>query len=249
MKCMNSKQTGFTILELTLAMTFLSFVLIFSSTIVMQMSQTYIKGLTMKQINQAGRTVADDITRSFEGSINNELNIDNLGNGYMCMGNTVYIWNPVYLYNEATGDYSFNAAGINRYSMGSLSSPISLARVTSDAVGECVSGVANPIPSSFDNLSLLGSRSRIIAATQSRSSIDIGGGIIDDRLVKITFVIGTFDSTEVPALAAGGASITSGVFNSVYDADPPNGRFQCKPGTEGNFCSFGTFETTVYIPR
>lgn len=84
------KQNGFTLVELMLAMAFLTFVLLFIVTAMVQYMGTYNKGLVYKEINQAGRTIFEDITRSLRTS---SANVRQMDEGRLCVGGQTYVWN------------------------------------------------------------------------------------------------------------------------------------------------------------
>lgn len=228
-----SRQTGFTILELMLAMTFLAFVLVFSATVIVQMTQTYMKGLSIKQINQAGRTITDDLARSLESSASTEINTTRIDSGILCVGTHAYIWNPVY---DQSGNFNTN---LNRYTLNG--EPITLARVASSAVGDCAGSFSNAIPATLDNVSLLSGRSRVLTASATPSTID-------RKLVNVKFVLGTYDSSENAALSAKDFDNVTG--SAYFDENlGVSGQFTCRPDRLGNFCAFADFATTVYVTR
>lgn len=81
---------GFTLTELMIAMAFLAFVLIFIVTAMVQYMGTYNKGLVYKEINQAGRTIFEDVTRSIRTS---SANVRYMDEGRLCVGGQTYVWN------------------------------------------------------------------------------------------------------------------------------------------------------------
>lgn len=106
------KQQGFTIIELMLAMTFVSLLLMAVSMTVIQISNIYTKGLTMRAVNQTGQTLTQDIRRSVEAARpldiggadasggQNYQPMVKLGGelsrpdgGRLCTGSYSYIWN------------------------------------------------------------------------------------------------------------------------------------------------------------
>lgn len=93
------KRDGFTLIELMLAMTFLSFLLIAIATTVIDISQIYNKGLTLKSINQIGRTITDDVRSTmafsdpFPISGNGSRYVVQSWGGRLCVGSYSYIWN------------------------------------------------------------------------------------------------------------------------------------------------------------
>lgn len=101
------KQKGFTIVELLLAMTFVSILLLSIALVVIQISNIYNKGLTLRAVDQSGRTVSADIQRvlgqtqplaNLEGAFVIQrgdaasVNDSPLG-GRFCTGEFTYIWN------------------------------------------------------------------------------------------------------------------------------------------------------------
>lgn len=58
------KQSGFTMVELMLAMAFVAVLLILIAVSIIYISRIYNKGITIRELNQVGRTVSDDLLRS-----------------------------------------------------------------------------------------------------------------------------------------------------------------------------------------
>ena len=86
------KSKGFTLLELTFAMSFLAFVMVFVVVVLMQIMNIYNKGVAMTQINQTGRQLADDLNTSvrFASSAAVDFQADSKR---LCTGQVSYIWN------------------------------------------------------------------------------------------------------------------------------------------------------------
>lgn len=87
---MKRQRSGFTLTELMLAMAFLSFLLLFIVSATVQYMATYNKGLTYKAINQAGRTIFEEVTRNVRIS---GANINQMEAGRLCAGGQTYVWN------------------------------------------------------------------------------------------------------------------------------------------------------------
>jgi len=233
------KARGFTIIELMLAMTFLSFVLVFIVLTLVQMVRTYDKGLTIKQINQAGRTVTEDIAKSVRGEQPGEVVLTHVPEGYLCVGDTLYIWNSVF---KTQGSGVTQNLNLNQYTFFPSGTGISLARQKMNANQAALCRSVSGLPASYtvfmnnpDNYSLLGDRARVIWAGATPSP--------DGRLVKLTFVLGTYDTTEATRIQAGS-------FSDVYNTPHyENNQPTCYPGSNGNYCAFAEFSTTVYLPN
>lgn len=117
------KQKGFTIVELLLAMSFVTFLLMAIALTVIQITNIYDKGLTMRAVAQAGQTVAQDMRRSIEAARPLDLGADNEGGqnfqpmvvvggdinspdgGRLCTGSYSYIWNNGKAFDNPVNKY------------------------------------------------------------------------------------------------------------------------------------------------
>lgn len=109
---MSQFKRGFTLIELMLAMTFVSILLVAIAMLTIQISNIYTKGITLRQVNEAGLQVSSDLQRSIQSS--NAFDVPTIGSndsyvrqptgGRLCLGNYSYAWN----YGEfiAQGDES-----------------------------------------------------------------------------------------------------------------------------------------------
>lgn len=99
---------GFTLIELMLAMAFVAILLLFIALTVIQMSNIYNKGLTMKAVNQAGLTISKDIRQTLSQGqafiLPSALCLQSANGGCvtdpqdavagrLCTGLYTYIWN------------------------------------------------------------------------------------------------------------------------------------------------------------
>lgn len=88
---------GFTIIELTLAMTFVAMLLIAVATLSIQLTNQYSRGLTLKEIAQAGTEASNDIRRTIsqaqiQGTGIQTVPIDG-GGTVLCTGTYSYVAN------------------------------------------------------------------------------------------------------------------------------------------------------------
>lgn len=92
---------GFTLIELMLAMTFVAALLIAIALTVIQISNIYNKGLTMKEVNQVGRSISDDLVRSISQSqsfaVPSDSYVTKDWGGRLCTGKFSYmeLWNKI----------------------------------------------------------------------------------------------------------------------------------------------------------
>lgn len=99
-----STQNGFTLIELMLAMTFISMLLLAIALTTIQISVIYTKGITLREVDQAGRALSDELQRSIASSVPfdatpksstapNAKYVERDGGGRLCLGRYSYAWN------------------------------------------------------------------------------------------------------------------------------------------------------------
>lgn len=89
-------QSGFTLIELMLAMGFISVLLLAIALTVIQVSTIYTRGLVVKEVNQVSRDIASDVRKSLMSANALRLSDDyvtNSAGGRVCFGNFSYVWN------------------------------------------------------------------------------------------------------------------------------------------------------------
>lgn len=95
---MKAKQqsVGFTLVELTLAISFIAILLLAITMLIMQTASIYNKGLTLREANQAGQFISSEVQRSLNQTYSKAVEevefTDNTG-GRLCAGTVVYAWN------------------------------------------------------------------------------------------------------------------------------------------------------------
>lgn len=229
---MSKSTRGFTLIELMLAMTFLGALVLFGTLAIVQSLSIYNKGVAMKQIDQIGRTLIDDINRLSGSSSAANLKIGSNGAaGYMCLTPAGTNDIRAYVWSEAKGEVSGTyPAGVYSYMSPSAPSVISLAKTNEGVSGGAYCSLpAGPghtnIPSG-DITPLVNSQVRILSTT-------VRDDPANATLKRITFHIGTAgDVTNTPV---------------TYDA--ANDVWSCEGGNLGNFCAIGKFETVIYTPN
>lgn len=95
------KSNGFTLVELSLSMGFVATLLIAIVMTVIQIGNIYNKGITLKEVDQIGRLLSNDIistvsqSASFniDPSVSNNKFIDQTNGGRLCTSHYSYIWN------------------------------------------------------------------------------------------------------------------------------------------------------------
>lgn len=249
-------QRGFTIIELMLAMLFVSFILIFMSLTIVQMLRIYDKAVSMKQVNQAGRSVTEDISEAMRSQSPEKITTEFVSSGLLCVGPTVYRWNPVYSGTIGTtlagatpagSDAPVDASGATmvRKVFRTASTPCTIGNADSNSATMFQSDSVAP---------MLSSRSRVIWA--SAQEFPAGALSAQPKLVELSITIGTYSRSEVDTLQERGwlQAGNSGSYSNF--ATTPHreivggqAKITCLPGNDGNFCSFAEFKTTVYVSK
>lgn len=222
--------SGFTIIELMLAMTFISVLLVGVAMTTIQISNIYTKGITLKSVNQAGRGVSEDVQRNISASAPFELSgantqhiSDRPGGGRLCLGRYTYAWN----YGVALRDN----APYNVYD--SSSEPIRFIRVSDPGSTYCANPNSQIAYGSGDNrpIELLAEGDLNLAVHQFTINSNVQtaqNNRISQQLYRVSFTIGT---NEQATLATGDT--------------------QCKPpdsdadGLGGMYCAVNRFEITA----
>lgn len=92
-----TKQNGFTLVELMLAIAFIGFLILFTVIASLQVMRTYNKGLAVKEINQTARTIVDEMGRAIRASTYTAINITpNTAvptQSRVCIAGVSYVWN------------------------------------------------------------------------------------------------------------------------------------------------------------
>lgn len=125
----NNNSGGFTMIELMLAMTFIAMLLLAVAMTTIQVSHIYDKGITLREVNQAGRAVTDQLQQDINGSTPFDVSsayITTGGGGRLCLGQYTYVWN----YGKAIA----NRTATNKYKDGSL---VRFARVNDQSGALC----------------------------------------------------------------------------------------------------------------
>ncbi len=95
----NTSMHGFTLVELSLAMTFISVLLIAISLLTLQISSIYNKGITLREVNQQGQLISSEIQQTIASANPDTVETalpavaGNTTGNRLCVGNIVYVWN------------------------------------------------------------------------------------------------------------------------------------------------------------
>jgi len=228
----HDKTHGFTLIELMLAMTFITVLLMAIAMTTIQIGNIYNKGITLREVNQAGRAISDDIQRSIANSIPFDVTprIDDSpetetskyvvrdGGGRLCLGRYTYVWN----YGKALAQLPGAPDIYNNYknSDGSLT-PVRFAKVTDPDGALCATTTLDIQRDNATEMLVSGDRDLVMHDfTINTNAQDPTTG---QAIYAITMKIGTNDNEQL----------------TTNDAS-------CKPPSEGagleEYCSVNQFD-------
>lgn len=201
-----AKKTGFTIIELMLAMAFVGALLLTIALTSMQVMGIYARGLTIREVNQAGRTITEDIQRTIAasspfsvvpktGAINDPADskyVTRSGGGRLCTGAHTYAWNYGRSRELADPSDTSRVSAHNRYTNGEV---IRFVKV-SDAGGRLCTDPTQQIEAG-DARELLSSGDRNLAVQQLTVVEGTRHDASGQALYAITLVIGTNDQAQL----------------------------------------------------
>lgn len=190
---------GFTLIELMLAMTFISILLIAITMTIIQISNIYNHGITLKEVDQAGRTLSAELQRTIRSS--SQFDITDTGNVYvkqgdwgarLCLGSYSYIWN----YGKALNTNDPKGQNLNVYD--DSEADIRFVKVSDSDRSYCSSVPKKKVDSS-GAIDLLDAGDHSLAVhkfviTSSTSAFD---AVSNQRLYNIRFTVGTNDTNAI----------------------------------------------------
>lgn len=228
-----ARRQGFTIIELSLAMTFISMLLLAIVMAGIHAGNIYNKGIVLESVNQAGRDIGDTLRRDF---LQSEADIVASGDpvillqeadgrvrsGRFCLGGYSYLWNsPDVINGQLTGGPIVTQGG----------EPINFVRVVDHGGSLCVSTSGSYI------LNLDGRQLTHLLKQEGGTGVvlsiyDVAIGpvahVSDSRegLFSLSYTIGTSETSEI--------NTSSQLCRAPSEA-----------GANDNFCAINQFETIV----
>lgn len=213
---------GFTLIELMLAMTFVSALLLAVAMTVIQISHIYTRGLTVKEVNQAGRSLAIELKRGISQSapfsIPGAKYVNQTWGGRLCVGQYSYVWNyGTTLNNTATDKNNSNVYLDGKTKMSFIKVP--------DSAGAYCSTPGSLVDQT-NAVEMLASGDNSLALQSFSITQDSADPTSGEAIYSISYIIGTNNQ------AALSPSYTS--------CKAPN-----QTGSDLNYCSINQFDIVV----
>lgn len=192
----NHKQAtaGFTIIELMLSMMFIATLMLAIAVTTLQISTIYNKGITLREVDQAGRSVSASLQRSIATTAPFDVTpstaapstsqyVKRTDGGRLCLGGYSYAW---------TYGRFISSPSLNKYTSGGA---VRFAKIP-DTGGALCQGNPGPInPAGASELLSNGDRNLVVhSVTVTPGASDPTTG---QALYIISLVIGTADTTQL----------------------------------------------------
>jgi len=194
---LKTKRNGFTMIELSIGLVFISILLVAISTTIINVGNSYNRGITLKSISQSGRALIADL--QFEiGSVKpfnpivqgtDYKSINGGTGGRLCLGTYSYIWNyaiPI----EA------NTLGKNTYT-DDVSTAIRLVKIADTSQYYCNNPDATIDKSKAKELLKVGDRNIALYSFDITSPETSYDSVSNSRIYNIEFYLGTSDTKLV----------------------------------------------------
>ncbi len=203
----HKQKSGFTLVEMMLAMAFVGMLLVAIAMTTMHIMTTYTKGVTVREVNQSGRTISEDMQRTIAasapfvvspaktGAPTDEIGVRYVvrpGGGRLCTGAYTYAWNYG---NTAEISGATSTPVYNTYS--DSEDVIRLVKV-SDAGGMLCADVTRDIEKGQAK-DFLVAGDRNLAVQQLTVRSDREDEVSGQALYAIDLVIGTNDQDQINA--------------------------------------------------
>lgn len=208
---------GFTIIELMLAMAFFSSILVLGTSAFVQMLGIYNKGVAVKQMNQVGRTLTDGIIRNANQNVS-KITVKYGSGPTDTRPRCLVLGNTTYLWSYASDFDATPGSNVYKYS---ATAPVNFVRYNS-ARSLCPNFSDTIVPSEVS--AMVGDTVRVYTASMVP--------VPSQPLLDLRFVLGTY----------AGPGAASNVQINPITLDP-----FCNTESIGNFCAFGTYQTTIFL--
>jgi len=207
----NNKIRGFTLVELMLAMGFVSALLIAISMTVIQIGNIYNRGITLKEVNQTGKALSVELQNEISQTAPFSLKPDEghyvvqpasgpaLG-GRLCLGSYSYIWN----YGSVV-----KTGSLNQYEAPNSAIQLRFVKVGDVNSLYCVKSVSGTYKAVVlaDAIELLTSDSNQLDLAVHKFDIESSSAVTDSKtgqqLYNIDFMLGTNDQGAISILGTG----------------------------------------------
>ena len=230
------ESAGFTIIELMIATAVFAIILVITTTTIIGISDSYIKGSTQDQTQQSARQALTDISQDIQFSQVNGTTAVTASSSpdvyYFCVGNNVYVYTLDKELSSNTGSAQYSPYVLVRYQSTTDGCP----------AASSIPNITTTAPSTqFEEL--LSANERLGQLTVTKNS---GNGYV----INITVAFG--DNDLLNDTCTGGTTVNPITQNNNINGDTtqcpgskPNYNYECESGSDSSFCAVSTLTTTV----
>lgn len=230
------KKGGFTLVEMLLAMSFVSGLLLAIALLIINIMSIYTKGVTMTAADRSGKLIISDLRQSLGQATATDVVYAPTKNGAttiggrLCTGSVSYVWNYGDTLKNAASSLALRTKA-NKYSTGSPATSerynIRFQKYTDTTGNLCKAGAGGAYPNldTGNKSELLSANDRqIVVHSFTFSTVSVLGD--GQNIYNVTMTIGTNNDDESTGIGGSRA---------------------CSPPSEGNydFCSVNTFEYSI----
>ncbi len=209
-----SSQSGFTLIELSLAMSFIAVLLLTIAMTIIQMGTIYNRGMALKEVNQSARDISDDFRRTFAASEAFAASADGtdtadtiiikdgafIVGGRACLGSYTYIWNTA-----KARELSHSKLARYETPVGSAGSAVSFVKVADKAKEYCEKSGSSltKVNIPFDEIAAstellkIGDRNLGVQALSIASTPSAYDPLTGKRIYTINYVLGTGETSAM----------------------------------------------------
>lgn len=177
-----SRRSGFTIVELSLAILLVSVLTLAIMQVAMQIMKVYSKGFTIKSANQAARDVGDQIKRDLHAAPVQQINTTQVAQRRLCIGSITYLWNTTSVLNSGATKI-----------VNATNTPVRLLRIFDPSQKFCATPLTYAVANSYQPTELLGNTTNNLAVF----SLQVSRFITTAPIYTIDYTIGTNDTSAV----------------------------------------------------
>lgn len=195
---------GFTLVELMLSMSFVAALMIAIAMTVVQLGNIYNRGLMLKEVNQAGRSLASELQTSIAQSspFNIKLGADSRyikqsWGGRLCIGQYSYVWN--YGIDIEKDDSS----RLNTYSDPSNKNAIRFVKIADQDASYCLTPSKKVDPTNAVELLNIGEHDLAVHSFVISTVASAGDSKTGQQLYSLEFEIGTNDQKALTSSSSG----------------------------------------------
>ncbi len=204
------KSQGFTLIELMLAMAFISVLLLAIAMTIIQVGTIYNRGMTLKEVNQSARSMSDELRRGIASSEAFALStkyVTNSAGARLCLGQNSYIWNYAKAITSADSELTEYASASLNATLGSIRflkvpDPAGIYCAKNPSTGKFLYGDirtqdAGPATNITTELLKAGDRTLSIHQFSISSGANAKDSVTGQQLYSISFTIGTGNVTAL----------------------------------------------------